>query len=185
MFGSKNKKPPVPKLPWAMQILTTEYLIEGLVQPQEYQFDDKDLFWNAFHGTVNEVGTKTFANKRLTDVQVQPTGSLAVPKQAYSQWRLTPSASLVAIIPNDDASRQAAQAACPDYKYPLRGVVYAGPYRIQCTVLLTNADHTNLYYEWSLLPVQAAEILPSGQFAGLQVPWLFLNSGVVHGIGVA
>jgi len=67
-------------------------------------------------------------------------------------------------------------------------MVYAGAYRLRGTLAAGSADRTNTYREWALLPLQAAEIdsqLPGGKLTRLQVPWLLLNSGWIHGIALA
>ena len=169
MFGSK--KPPVSEMPWAIQVLTTEYLMDGTVQPDVYRSPayNGDLFVAA-SDTVGESGLKTFQFLHLTAVQVKPTGNLTTPVQSFSEWRLAACANVVAIIPNDDASQQAAQKAFKHCKYPVGAVVYAGPYRIRGTALSDSAGslHAPLMTEWSLLPIQEAEI--DSQLPGLDSP---------------
>ena len=135
--------------------------------------------------------------KTWTAVQIQPTGNLTTPAQSFPEWTLGCCANVVAVIPNDDASRQDAQKAFKDWKYPVNAVVYAGPYRIHGTVLSQKADKFRLpsppttaaWTDWGGggFPIREAEIdcqLPGSKLIGLQVPWLLLNAWVIHGFGV-
>ena len=56
MFSSK--KQPTPMMPWAIQILTTEYLIDGFVQPSEYSISGKDMFVEANKDFEDDGGTR-------------------------------------------------------------------------------------------------------------------------------
>jgi hypothetical protein len=51
-------KQSTPMMPWAIQILTTEYLINGSVQPSEYSIGGKDMFVEANKDFEDEGGTR-------------------------------------------------------------------------------------------------------------------------------
>jgi hypothetical protein len=55
MFGSKSKQtqPSTPEMPWAIQILTTEYLIDGTVQPAEYKSWGHNALMEALESAAN------------------------------------------------------------------------------------------------------------------------------------
>ena len=190
MFSSK--KQPSPMLPWAIQILTTEYLIDGFVQPSEYSFSGKDeysisrkdMFVDANKDFEDEGGTRGIRYRTWTEGQIQPTGNLTSPVQHFAKLTLGACANLVAIIPNDHASRQAAQKAFQEHQHPVKVMVYAGPYRIRGTALTHKTDQIRLYgHDGGLLPFQDAEIesqLPGARLTGLKVPWLLLNGGMIH-----
>ena len=190
MFSSK--KQPSPMMPWAIQILTTEYLIDGFVQPSEYSFSGKDeysisrkdMFVDANKDFEDEGGTRGIRYRTWTEGQIQPTGNLTSPVQHFAKLTLGACANLVAIIPHDHASRQAAQKAFQENQHPVNVMVYAGPYRIRGTALTHKTDQIRLYgHDGGLLPFQDAEIesqLPGARLTGLKVPWLLLNGGMIH-----
>jgi hypothetical protein len=144
----------------------------------------RGLVWHLHEATLS--AQATLGNLLLTAVHIQPTGNLAMPVQSFSKWLWIPGSTLVAIIPNDDASRQAAQQAFKDYKSPVGAVVYVGPYRIRGSLLSDRPDRPSPSRA-SLLPLQGAEIdsqLPGGKPTGLQASWLLLNGGLSHGLGM-
>jgi hypothetical protein len=46
MFGKGSKEQSAPEVPWALQFLTTEYLVAGIVQPDDYQVVGQTSFWD-------------------------------------------------------------------------------------------------------------------------------------------
>ena len=177
------KQPATGKMPWSMRVLTTEYLIDGL-----FDWDGQYFKFDLARDVSGEKGVRAFWFRVWTEVQVQPTGNLTMPLQSLPEWTLASGINVVAIIPNDEACRQAAQRVFNNALHPLKAVIYAGPYRIRCTFLSSAANGFNAPYlitEWGLFPVLDAVIdsqLPGARLTGLQAPWLLLNGGMVHGI---
>jgi hypothetical protein len=182
MFSSKKQTTPM--MPWAVQILTTEYLIDGSVQPSEYSIAGKDMFVEANKDFEDEGGTRGIRYRTWREGKVQPTGNLTSPVQYFTKLTLGACANLVAIIPNDDACRQAAKKAFQKYQHPVSATVYAGPYHIRGTALTHTTDQIRLFgHDGGLLPFQNAEIesqLPGARLTGLKAPWLLLNGGMIH-----
>jgi hypothetical protein len=133
MFGKGSKK--APAVPWALQFLTTDYLITGLVAPDDYTIGDDTIF-EACQGE----GAEAFELLSIANVQLQTTGNLASAPETLPRWNLGLCDNLVAIIPNDDPSRQAAQQATSDYRQPLAAVFCAGPYVILGRYLADPSD---------------------------------------------
>jgi hypothetical protein len=75
MFNSKQ--PATGKMPWAMRVLTTEYLIDGSFD-WDYQFFKFELA----RDVSGEKGVRAFWFRTWTGVQVQPTGSLTMSVQS-------------------------------------------------------------------------------------------------------
>jgi len=187
MFNSKKQT--TPKLPWAIQVLTTEYMIDGSVQPDEYSGIFQPLNYRG--------GPAPLQLKTWKTVQIQPTGNLTMPVPSFSAWTLGCAANVVAIIPNDDASRQDALKAFKDWKYPIKATIFAGPYCIRGTVMapkangfqLPDAPGTLTWTNWGGggFPIMDAEVdslLPGAKLTGLRVPWLLLNAWVIQGFGL-
>ncbi len=188
MFRSK-KQPAEPKAPWAIQILTTEYLIDGRIPPAVYDSGGVDLFaLIAMEGDHDDSGIATLQFVSLAGARLQPTGNLATPAESFAEWTLVACANLVAIIPNDDASQAAVRKAFEMCEHTIDAVIYAGPYRIRGVIQSQNADQLELpvMSTWSGLPVCNATVdsqVPGASFAGLRVPWLVVNAITIHGVG--
>lgn len=180
MFGKGKKKP---ETPWAIQFLTTDYLISGIVQPKEYLFGDDDIFVQAH--TNEDENDEVMEQLQLETVELEPIGNLTLPRETLTAWTFGLSANLVAVIPNDDPCRQAAQHAFKDYHQPLPVGVYVGPYLVQGQYLSDSSGRGILFpNENSLRPVADAQIdclLPGSKLKGWRVPWLLLHARQVHG----
>ncbi len=161
--------------PWAIQVLTTEYVVDGYIQPEE------DIFrWARQYGL-----TDAFECAPLTSVQILPAGQLNTPPQSFTTWEFSYCTTIVMIIPGDEASRKAAPRDYRDYRHPFRAVIYAGPYVIRATVLSDSEETGMLFVDHKgFIPLRDAEIdcqLPGSRLTGLKVPWLVLNGGLLHG----
>src|SRR5690348_13878772 len=145
MFGKGKQPAPhpaAPPAPWALAFLTTDYLVSGTVQPERYNLGGTDCFTEA----CNNSGTGIFHRFSMSDVQLEPAGPQTVAPGTLPNWNLGLCENLVAVIPNDDPSRQAAQHAFRTFQQPRSAVMYAGPYLISGT-LLTNPAGGPLIFE--------------------------------------
>jgi hypothetical protein len=183
MFG-KGKKPAVPAVPWALAFLTTDYLASGAVQPDDYTLAGTD----AFTESCDNQGVDAFRLMPMSSVQLEPTGPLTVAPATLPNWTLGLTDNLVAVIPNDDPSRQAAQHAFREYQTPRPAVFYAGPYVVAGTFLAIPSSGAVLFNKQrSLRPVVEAQVdclLPGARLKGWRVPWLLLNGLLLHGFQV-
>jgi hypothetical protein len=173
MFGFGSKKQNSPETLWIFQILTTEYLVEGQLPP------DKDFF--SFCQTDHPADSIEI----LTHVQLQPAGVLSTPSQILPNWRPSYGKMIVAIIPRDNASIEAAKKAYEDYITFVRAELYAGSYLIRGD-LMSNLDDKEIDFDEQsgFLPVINAEIdhlLPGAKLHSYRVPWLLLNGDLLHG----
>ncbi len=75
MFGSGSKKQSASTTVWNIQILTTEYLVDGSLQPEKYEVGGQNIFERASQLATDEGGPDAFQRLRLSDVKVQPTGN--------------------------------------------------------------------------------------------------------------
>jgi hypothetical protein len=85
------------------------------------------------------------------------------------------SASVVAVIPRDEASLALAVKANSAWRYPLPAAVYAGPYLIRGTVLgkgpNTGAFDWNTYLARD---VEITSVLPNATWAGVKAPYVYI-----------
>jgi hypothetical protein len=180
MFGHGNKTPTPPPAPWALQFVTTDYLVAGSVQPKDYAYSGTNLFAEA----AVTLGVAAFKFLALENVRWQPAGGLASAPETLPQLNLGFCDNLIAIIPDDAASLAMAQQAFKEYRQPQAGVFYVGPYLIAGTYL-GNPDALSYPFvnEKSVRPLVDAEIscrLPGSTLQNWRVPWLLLNGRQLH-----
>lgn len=179
MFKHGSDKQPPAKIRWAIQILTTEYLIDGYMDEAREGLKNWDWFFSE----------DVFAVDPLTSVQVQPTGHLAAPLQSFSIWHMAWRTTVVAVIPRDEAGLQVVRKASSKYTHSFPVVLYAGPYIMRGALMGESAD-----LELELQGGAASLILtdvtvecqvPGTKLAALTAPWLFVNIRWVHGFSPA
>lgn len=100
----EKKKQPTP--PFILQILTTEYLIDGT-------FDGNARL---SFPQPNEIGNIPL---HLTSVKIQPTRQIDTPAQTYSQFEVWGD-NAVALIPRMDVTQMTQHAVWSMFKIPLR-----------------------------------------------------------------
>jgi hypothetical protein len=122
MFG--KKKPPSP--PYILQVLTTEYLIEGTVDGNTHLYIP----------TPGSLGSIPF---RLSSVQIQPTRLVDIPTRTYPLFEVW-GESAVVIIPRMEVSLMAQYEGWCIPKIPLRGLFYFGSYLVQGTLMRGRND---------------------------------------------
>jgi hypothetical protein len=187
MFNLGPKKPSVPKPLWRLQLLTGEYLVEGYFNQDEYKVGSADIFEMSCENVLDGGGIEAFHRLGLTEVSVKPTGLLSLPEQAYAEWGTAVFDQVIAVIPRDQASLQAAQKAFQEYRNPLQVEIYAGPYRLRGKLLSDSTiPRRSPFLMNQIVPLAQAEIenlLPGASLPGLQAPWMLLNGGMLHGYG--
>jgi hypothetical protein len=152
----KNK--PVPS-PFVMQVLTTEYLIEGTAQG--------DAYIDGFRGL------EEWSPLRLTSVQITPTGPVKVPAQSLPVFMVSGN-SVVALVPRMEASQMAAlheewavhKIACP-------GIFHVGPYLIRGTMMFLREDC--IEEVMPMFGVQIRHAVPEAALGELSAPLILVN----------
>jgi hypothetical protein len=189
MFNLGPKKPPASRPLWRLQLLTSEYLIEGSFRPEENMVGSANIFEMACESTLDGGGVEAFHRLQLSAVQLQPTGQLAAPARSYPEWGIPVFDNVLAILPKDEDSLQAAQKAFKEYRYPLQVEIFMGPYRLRGKLLADSTIPLRSPFVMSqIVPLVEAEIdnlLPGAQLTGLRADWLLLNgSALMHGYGI-
>jgi hypothetical protein len=184
MFGSGSKKQSKP--PYNVQLLTTEYLIEGWIAPEEYEVGGDNVFSQAARLEEDEGGIDAFQAIRMTDVKIRPTGILDSPEETFQEWDLSVLDGVVAIIPLDQACLKVMQKAFKDFRYPVEARIYIGPYLIRAKLLSSSTQRDLSPFATSqLIPLEDAEIdclVQGSKLKGFRVPWLILNGdSLLHG----
>src|SRR5712692_5574900 len=126
------KKGVAPKPPWAVRLLTPDFLIDG--------YTDLDTHSEGAPFFQRQTGSMPLAALWLTSARFQATGPSSGPAPAADNWSLAYSAAFVAVIPNDEPSLTATRAYTSDLRKAFQAELYVGPYAIRGE-LLSPAAH--------------------------------------------
>ena len=154
MFGKKKAAAP----PYILQVLTTEYLIEGTVPGSAYLVVGAPL--------------------NLTSAQILPTRAAGVPPQALAQFTVL-GAAAVAFIPRVELDQLEQYAVWKQYSNPLSGVFYVGPYMIRGRMMVTSLGLPK--EEAPVFDVHITCQVPGTSWAGLYAPFALVNTFWLHG----
>jgi hypothetical protein len=178
MFHSSPKPKPARRA-WAVQLLTHDYVMEGLLQPR---IDDANLYFNDLSRMLKQSELMHGLDLPLSNVRIQPATNLAFQPQTFDEWTIQLGWNVVAFVPADADSLNALRQEFDNFKYPFAATLYAGPYQVRATLL---ADSK---LGWSsltaFLPLADAQIdclVPGARLTGWRVPWLLLNGLLVQG----
>src|SRR5438270_13292065 len=133
MFHS-NPKSPVAGQAWAVQFLTRDYLVQGLLQSPSHNSADY------FADLLRLLKQTTSANYDLplVEAHVQPTGNLTAPARTFARLTMRLGSNLLGFAPADDASQAALHAQYANYKLPFPATLYMHSYLAQANVLADN-----------------------------------------------
>jgi hypothetical protein len=172
MFGKKH----APKAPWSVQLLTTDFLVDGHLDG-----DDPTGPW-FLHVQAQEMAMATLT---LTEASFEPTAGQNVPETRAAQWVLPSTALFVGVMPRDEGSMAYCANRNSGSKHPIPGaVVFVGPYAIRGTVLSPDADLDILsgYPTFAMQNVVIDNLAPGARLKGLAAPYIIVRSLLLHGI---
>jgi hypothetical protein len=159
--------PSVSKSPWAVQLLTFDYLIDGYIDGDREHYN-LTLVYLVKGGAVN---------MHLTSVRFQPTRNSALPTPPPAPWALVYGDGLVAVIPRDEAGTTFVTKKNADlFKVAVPAEVYVGPYVLRGKVLSPDKELT-VFESYRRFAMQDAEIsclLPGALLTGLQAPYVLV-----------
>jgi hypothetical protein len=164
---------------WAIQVLTPDYLVEGLYDDSR----DNNLatyFFQTRYDTDGQLART--ASIHLTSAQIQPTRHMTTPVSMINDWS-TYAYSLIALIPHDDNS-MAHVSKNNNPKFIIPGDIYVGPYRVHGIVQSPEKQLNSLRYYFTFV-VRDAEIecLEAGaKLQSMKVPLVVIRSHLVQGI---
>jgi hypothetical protein len=175
MFGKKQS---TPKALWAVQLLTTDYLVDGNLDP-----DDPTGSW-FLHVQSGELAMATLT---LTQARMQPTGGLNATMPTAAKWSLPSTGMFVACIPRDEGGTAYALKRNSSSKHPIAGVVFVGPYAIRGTILSPDAGVDILagYLTFAMQQVVIDCLAPGARLTGLAAPYVLVRSLLLHGIATS
>ncbi len=175
------KKPPVPKAPWSLRVLTPDFVVDGYHDPDQHS--GSGPFFSP------EPAETTMATLWLDAPRFTPASPGAGAPPVVSQWLVPFTGSYVAVVPLDATSLAVMRRNVANYKHPFAAVLHVGPYAV-FGQLLSDFDDVNdldILAHHRNLAVQDATVehrLPGAPFAGLQAPLVMFNGRWVVGIGL-
>lgn len=177
MFGKKSSPPSQPSQPWAFRALTTNYLIDGTVQP------------NGEVKTLILGGPQYYERRYVVsfeNARILPTASQALPEFTVPRWSLEHRWGLVALIPDNEASTEAVLESTKGRSLSYRAVMYAGPYIIRATIQPPTEFHA--FETYAFMPGKDAEIeclAPGTRLGKINSPWILVNREAWEGFSPA
>ena len=175
------RKPPAPKAPWSVWVLTPDFVIDGYLDPDAHAGSGP-----FFSPDPAETATATLW---LDSPRFTPTGPGAGAPPVVNHWLVPFSGNYLAVAPLDEVSLALMRHNVAGYQHPFAVTLHVGPYAVYGQ-LLSDFDDVNdldLLAHRRILAVQDATIahrLPSALFAGWQAPLVMVNGRGVTGIGL-
>ena len=171
MFGKKH----APKALWSVQLLTTDYLVDG-------HMDGEDPTGPWFLRV--QAGEMSMATLTLTEASIQPTAGQNIQPTQAAKWILPSTALFVAVIPRDEASTAYSIGRNGSSKHPFPGVVFVGPYAIRGTIMSPNSDLDILsgYLSFAMQDTVIDCLAPGARLKGLAAPYVIVRALLLHGI---
>jgi hypothetical protein len=171
MFGKKK----APKAPWSVQVLTTEFLVDGHMDG-----DDPTGGW-FLQVQARDLAMATLT---LTEASFQPTAAQNIRPTQAAKWVLPSAAQFVAILPRDEGSLAYCADRNSSSKHPIPAVVFSGPYAFSGTVMSPDNDLDILagYVTFAMQNVTIDCLAPGARLKGLTAPYAVLRTLLVNGI---
>lgn len=163
--------------PWAIQVLTPDYLVDGLYDEKQDN-STAEFFFKSDAG--DSLGRE--ASMHLTAVRFQPTRHMTIPASSATDWFVY-SYSFVAIIPRDENSTIYV-AKNNNFKNLIPADIYVGPYLIHGTIL-SRDKKLSIFRYWFSIAVRDAEIecqLPGAKLQDLKAPFALVRTHLLQGI---
>jgi hypothetical protein len=163
---------------WTVQILTPDYLVEGIYNKDADPYNGIELF--------RAPGDGDAILNRLSSARRQSTGLLAVPAGTCKDWFFCTQSEMLAVIPRDEASTAYA-VKNSKFKSVLPADIYVGSYLMRGVILNPDsAEHgLDAVTDSANFAVQNARIeckLPGVRWPGLDVPFMLVRTSRVQGI---
>jgi len=171
MFGKKKE----PKAPWSVQLLTTDYLVDGHLDSE-----DSSSGW-FLQVQPHELAMATL---NLTDASFQPTAAQNLLPAQAAKWVLPSTALFVALIPRDEGSRAYCAQHNGSSKHPIPAVVFTSTYALRGTVLCPDSylDILSVFATFAMQDVTIDCLAPGARLKGLTAPYVIVRTLLVHGI---
>lgn len=176
MFFGKKDKPAPPSRPVRITILTDEYIIDAL--------DDPELsILQAVYDS--EIGDASGGVIILKDATLRSLRQAAAPARTFPEWRLPSLVSVIAILSDDPAANDLIRAGWEDYETPFKAFIYAGAYTIEGTIF-SEDDTPPDFMIRTFAPLEDATVTYQfdGKEKAIRGRWGVVNSVLMHGFSI-
>src|SRR5512138_3181737 len=165
MFAKKKDSgKTVSQDPFPLEVLTTEYWIEGLA-PADQRF-------------MLPVGTEYWYPIELTGARLCAVAWEDVPARSVDRFQVKGDA-VVAIIPRKDPSSMRQYETYAAFKHSLKGVFYFGPYLFEGTLMSVGNDRFN--EALLMLDTTIRHISPKSSLGEIKAQHVLVNTQWMHG----
>jgi hypothetical protein len=174
-----TKKPATPKAPWAVRLLTTDFLVDG--------YSDNETHPESWPFFTPATGTAPAGLLWLDRPRFTPVSTGTPPQPPASQWMLPFSASYVAVLPFDDASLAAMSKNAADRKNAFPAIVHVGPFALRGKLMSEYAAVSYMstmatHMSYVMQEVEIEYRGPNPGFTGLKSPLALVRTHLLQGI---
>lgn len=172
IFGKKKEE----TKPLRTFILTDRYLIDGLDE-------DGSSLAAAFDADPND---PTGGCLSLKDVRIQTLGETQTPPRNFNEWLMPSFDKVIAIWSDDPAAKDVLLDAWEEFQTPIKVLIYAGDYSIECTLYSDEEDAPPDFMLHTFAPFEDAEItrLLEKKPQTFRAKRGVVNSALMHGFSV-
>jgi hypothetical protein len=165
MFGrKKDSEKSVSQSPFPLEILTTEYFIEGTA-PADQQF-------------FIPSGTEYWYPIKLTGATITAVGADDIPVRTVDKFEVKGDA-IVAMIPRKDPTNMRQYDSYLAFKKSLKGIFYFGPYLFEGTLMSVGNDRSNS--ELLMLDTMIRHVSPKSKLGEISASHVLVNTHWMHG----
>ena len=165
MFGrKKDAEKAVSQPPFQLEILTTEYFIQGTGKGDQ-QF-------------MLPLGTEYWYPTELMDVKLTAVGWDDVPVRTVDKFEVKGDA-VVAMIPRKDPAGMRQYESYLAYKNALKGFFYFGPYLFEGTLMSVGNDRFDSVL--LMLDTKIRHTSPKSKLGEITAPHVLVNTHWMHG----
>jgi hypothetical protein len=164
MFGRKKDTEKASQSPFQIELLTTEYFIQGTAKGDEHFF--------------LPLGTEYWYPVELTNVTLTAVGWNDTPIRTMDRFQVKGD-SVVAMIPRRDPAGMRQYDTYLAFKGSQTGVFYFGPYEFEGTLMNVGNDRFN--HELLMLDTRIRHISPKSKFGEISAPHVLVNTSWMHG----
>lgn len=179
MFFGKQEEPELPEQPlkpFRVTILTDEYIIDALDDPEF------SIFMAAYDSEVQEPTGGLFI---LKDAYVKPLGNVHTPARTFSEWRMPSFVKVIAIISDDPVAEDMLVNNWPDHEHPFQAIIYAGGFTIEGKIFSEDEEPPKFELR-TFVPLEEANITYQldQKTESIRGRWGVVNSVMMHGFSI-
>jgi hypothetical protein len=164
MFARKKDSEKATQPPFPLQVLTTEYFIEGTAAG-DTQF-------------MLPSGTEYWYPIELTNAQLTAVNWDDVPVRTMDRFEVKGDA-VIAMIPRKNPANMRQYESYLAFKNALKGIFYFGPYIFEGTLMSVESDHFNSAL--LMLDTTIRHASPKSKLGEISAPYVLVNTQWMHG----